>query len=322
MSIHWTSPNQEPQSLRHEALLYESPDQLERAARAFIAAGANAGEPVLAVLPPHTIEELLSALGDLTCDVRFEDMEVVGRNPNCLLELYQEWIEAHDGRVRVLAEGIWPNRSYAEAVECLRHEALVNHELSSCQASILCLHDAANLAPEVLAGAELTHPSLVDGDGVRRASSRYGKPDEVYAGRHWPQEPAMPPVSELAFEGDLHALRESVAADPIVSRLSPERRADLVFAVSEAAATTVKYGDGECTARIWHDGTSVVTEVSSSSVLENAAVGRRRPPPDSLRGRGLWLINQLCDLVELRSGRNGTSMRIHVRDRLAFTQAG
>lgn len=322
MSIDWTSPNQEPRCLWHEARLYENPQQLERAVGDFIAGGAQAGEPVLAVLPPHTIERVLGGLGELACHVRFEDMEVVGANPNCLLELYQEWIEAHDSRVRVLEEGIWPDRSYPEIVECLRHQALLNDELGSCPASILCLYDAARLAPEVLAGAELTHPSLMNADGVRRSSSRYGVPLEVYAGTHWPQEAAKPPVSKLAFDGDLHALRQSVAADPIVAKLSAERRADLVFAVNEAATKTVEYGDGECTARIWHDGNGVVTEVSSSAVLERTALGRRRPAPESLRGRGLWLVNQLCDLVELRIGRHGTSMRIHVRDRFGLSEAG
>jgi hypothetical protein len=322
VSIDWTSPEQEPRPLWHEARLYENPQQLERAIGDFIAGGAEAGEPVLAVLPPHTIERVLGGLGELARCVRFEDMEVVGGNPSCLLELYQEWIEAHHCRVRVLEEGIWPDRSYAEMVECLRHQALLNNELGSCPASILCLYDAAHLAPEVLAGAELTHPSLINADGVRRSSSRYGGPLEVYAGTHWPQEGAKPPVSKLVFDGDLHALRRSVAADPIVATLSAERRADLVFAVNEAATKTVTYGDGECTTRIWHDGNGVVTEVSSSAVLENAALGRRRPAPESLRGRGLWLVNQLCDLVELRSGRNGTSMRIHVRDRFSLSEAG
>jgi len=41
--------------------------------------------------------------------------------------------------------------------------------------------------------------------------------------------------------------------------------------------------------------------------------GRRRPAADAAAGRGLWLINQLCDLVELRSGAAGTTLRMHIR---------
>ena len=39
--------------------------------------------------------------------------------------------------------------------------------------------------------------------------------------------------------------------------------------------------------------------------------GRERPAIDRDGGRGLWMVNQLCDLVELRSGDMGTVVRIH-----------
>jgi len=66
--------------------------------------------------------------------------------------------------------------------------------------------------------------------------------------------------------------------------------------------------------RIWHDGDEVISEVSSHSTITDVMAGRRRPAADALEGRGLWLINQLCDLVELRSGTSGTTLRMHVKD--------
>ena len=44
-----------------------------------------------------------------------------------------------------------------------------------------------------------------------------------------------------------------------------------------------------------------------------ALAGRRRPIPDAGRGHGLWVVNQLCDLVELRTGSTGTTVRLHMR---------
>ena len=32
-----------------------------------------------------------------------------------------------------------------------------------------------------------------------------------------------------------------------------------------------------------------------------------------LGGQGLWVVNQVCDLVELRSGRTGTTVRLQMR---------
>jgi hypothetical protein len=43
-------------------------------------------------------------------------------------------------------------------------------------------------------------------------------------------------------------------------------------------------------------------------------VGRRRPDHGAETGRGLWLINQVCDLVELRTGACGTTVRMHLRE--------
>lgn len=72
----------------------------------------------------------------------------------------------------------------------------------------------------------------------------------------------------------------------------------------------------ECTVhdRIWHDGDEVVTEVRSHSAVQDVMAGRRRPAADALAGRGLWRINQVCDLVELRSGASETTLRMHVKD--------
>jgi hypothetical protein len=39
----------------------------------------------------------------------------------------------------------------------------------------------------------------------------------------------------------------------------------------------------------------------------------RRPAPDASHGHGLWVVHQLCDLVELRTGASGTTIRLHMR---------
>ena len=47
--------------------------------------------------------------------------------------------------------------------------------------------------------------------------------------------------------------------------------------------------------------------------IEDPQVGRRRPRSDQLAGRGQWLVNQLCDLVQIRSGADGTAIRVRMR---------
>ena len=53
------------------------------------------------------------------------------------------------------------------------------------------------------------------------------------------------------------------------------------------------------------------------------STNRLRPDISQEGGRGLWLANQLCDLVKIRSGERGTVVRLHVPagDRTQGSQA-
>ena len=140
----------------------------------------------------------------------------------------------------------------------------------------------------------------------------YGDPVQLAAGMGWPQVDPKPPVTELAFDGDLGALRHVLAADPLLAELDPTRREDLVFAVNEAASNALRYGDGVARARLWRDAHDVVGEISTTTTIDDPLAGRRTPDPAADGGRGLWLINQVCDLVEVRSDGDGASVRMHV----------
>jgi anti-sigma regulatory factor (Ser/Thr protein kinase) len=307
-----TTPDRNRELLIHEALFYRGRAELEQAVGEFVRTAATAGEPVMAAVARENLSWLPEALGADGDDVFFEDMGEVGRNPACLIPMIQEWLDDHDGRGYVISEPMWPGRSYAETAECLRHEALVNYALAEAEATVLCPFDAEHLDADVLEGAELTHPRVRDGGGSRR-SACFADPFGIAVDERWPLSEPAEPVSEHIFAGDLRSLRRAVVEDPCLGALSRERRDDVVFAVHEAATNTMRHGDGRGLARIWHDGRSVIAEVSSGSAVTDVLAGRRRPTPDALSGRGLWLINQLCDLVQLRSGETGTTLRMHVR---------
>lgn len=53
-------------------------------------------------------------------------------------------------------------------------------------------------------------------------------------------------------------------------------------------------------------------EVSDRGQVDSALVDRLRPDPDPQDSRGLWIVNHLCDLVQLRSGASGTTVRLHM----------
>ena len=297
----------------HEALMYRDVAEFDGAMHAFLQEAATAGEPVLVALPGPHLKHAQQALGEAMADARCEDLQEVGRNPSCLLEMIEQWVASHDGRARVVSEVVWPGRSHAESVEALRHEALVNHALAGSEATVMSPFDAAQLDADILAAVEMTHPTVVE-DGRRRAGTAYTDPLSTTFGELWPLDEPVGPVSEHPLTGSLLELRRAIASDPALASLSAARRSDLVLAINEATSNAVRHGNATCMTRIWHDGDEVVTEVCTPSAIADVMVGRRRPAADALEGRGLWLINQVCDLVELRSGTSGMTLRMHVRD--------
>jgi anti-sigma regulatory factor (Ser/Thr protein kinase) len=94
--------------------------------------------------------------------------------------------------------------------------------------------------------------------------------------------------------------------------LSPARTTDLVLAASELAANSVRHGGGHGTARFWREPGALVVEVADGGRVEQPLVGRVEPAPIQEGGRGLWMANQLCDLVRIRSAEAGTAVRLHM----------
>lgn len=86
---------------------------------------------------------------------------------------------------------------------------------------------------------------------------------------------------------------------------------EFVAAVHEVAANSVRYGGGEGVIRAWHDGEFVICEVSDRGYLDQPLAGRESPALDAEGGRGLWLANEFCDLVQIRSSDAGTIVRLH-----------
>jgi anti-sigma regulatory factor (Ser/Thr protein kinase) len=87
---------------------------------------------------------------------------------------------------------------------------------------------------------------------------------------------------------------------------------DLVLCVDEMVSNSLLHGGGSGVLRMWREPTEVLCEISDAGSITDPLVGRENPAVDRLGGRGLWLANQLCDLVQVRSGGSGTVVRLHV----------
>jgi anti-sigma regulatory factor (Ser/Thr protein kinase) len=85
-----------------------------------------------------------------------------------------------------------------------------------------------------------------------------------------------------------------------------------VIAVHEAAANTVVHAGGAGILRIWRDGLSLVCEIGDDGRIRDPLAGRHPDSPHDDSGHGLRIAHELCDLVQLRSGPWGTTVRLHM----------
>ena len=94
--------------------------------------------------------------------------------------------------------------------------------------------------------------------------------------------------------------------------LPGERMDALVLAVNEIATNSIRHGGGTGVIRSWDEGSFLLFQVEDSGRIDAPLAGRRQPVLDQPGGRGLWLANQLCDLVQVRTFELGNVVRIHM----------
>ena len=305
---------QTTQTFRHEALLYDGEVGFLTGTLPFIRGGVAAGEPVLVVVSAAKIGLLRSALGGDADRVAFADMADVGANPARIIPAWHDFVAAIDGGSgRGIGEPIWAERTPDELVECQRHEALLNLAFAGVPAwTLLCPYDTGALAPDVLEEAGRSHPFVSVGGGAWRSAADRGL-DQVAEPFATPLPDPPGPPAELGFgSGSLAGLRDLVSRHAAAAGLGPSRAADLVLAVDELATNSLRHGGGRGTLRIWRDGGALVCEVRDAGRIDNPMAGRERPPTERDGGRGLWMVNQLCDLVQLRSFPDGATVRVHM----------
>jgi anti-sigma regulatory factor (Ser/Thr protein kinase) len=300
----------------HEALLYSGSQGFLQGTMPFVRRAVAAAEPTLIVVDVPKIDLLRRELGDDRADVEFADMAQLGRNPACIIAAWQDFVDRHADNGRRLwgvGEPVSATRAGDEVVECQGHEALVNIAFDEGPPwSLLCPYDISALAPPVVDAVDRTHPWLSRG-GRTWSSARYGG---AALAAELLQEPLPPPtcdVRQLSFDRwSLRAVRELVHAHaaPV---LDGARTADLVLAVSEIAANSVLHAGGRGVVRVWHEREGIVCEVSDTGRIDEPLAGRIRPAPAQPDGRGLWIVNQLCDLVQVRSYGAGSTVRVHMR---------
>jgi anti-sigma regulatory factor (Ser/Thr protein kinase) len=114
------------------------------------------------------------------------------------------------------------------------------------------------------------------------------------------------------YTTDLAAIRAVVHRYARQAGLTEARAIDLTLAVSEVAANTVKHAKSPGSLKIWYDAKEIVCQIHDEGTITDPLAGRRQPSLDALGGHGLWIVNQVCDQVEMQSDETGTTIRLHM----------
>jgi anti-sigma regulatory factor (Ser/Thr protein kinase) len=294
--------------IRHVAWLYRTPDEYLAGIRDFAAAGEAVGEPVLIAVPAGRLSPGWDP-GE-KAGARSLDTADLGRNPARLMPLVRAFAAEHEGRdVRVLCELAWAGRSAPELGEIARFEMMANLAFAAMPVTMLCPYDVTGLPGAAITAACGSHPWLRQ-NGSERDNGDYRAAANGHAR---PQPLHVPPgVSVLSYQHDLRPVRALVASEAARAGLSGSRRTDLVIAASEVAANTLKHTNRSGLVRIWVTADEILCQFDDSGHISDPLAGYGRPAHDEPGGQGLWLVNQVCDLAEMRTSTFGTTIRLHM----------
>ncbi|MEU8343553.1 Histidine kinase-like ATPase domain-containing protein [Actinomadura meyerae] len=321
----------------HRVLPYDGVDDYLGGAVPFLRDGIAAGDRVLAVCGTAREMLLRDALGGAAEAVLFTDAAAWYAHPSrtladCLGDAAES---ARRGRrLRLLGEPAWATRSPLEVVEWERAEALVNIALRGTGASVLCPY-STTLPAAVVAAGRKTHPETVRGTSARR-NPGFVDPWTFCARCDADPLPPPPPGADtlpLDDRPDLFWLRAWITDCARQTPLPEEGLQRLLVAATEVVTNALRHGAPPVVLRIWADsggedsgGTGSGGVHSSggdaSLVCEVADAGRWAPgtgygllpprPQGALADErfGLWAVRLLCSTVQIRTGENGTTVRL------------
>jgi anti-sigma regulatory factor (Ser/Thr protein kinase) len=273
-----------------------------------------ADQAVLVAVPGPNLAVLAEALGRLTANVVMADMTEVGRNPGQILgEVLSRFVDKHrDQPVRVIGEPIWPSRTEAEYPACVQHKALINRAFTGRDVTVICPYDVSLLDPEVVADARRTHPVLWQNGILDHDNSAYA-PEAMLARYNRPLLSDPTAVRYTARKlGDLAGARAFAGAYAQWFGLSPDQTADVQLIASELTTASLTHVGGTCRLALWRRDGHVVCEARDDGCLDDPLAGRRPYESDSDRGRGLYVVNAVADLVRTHTTADETTIQAYL----------
>jgi hypothetical protein len=266
---------------------------------------------VVAVIEPR-LTALREALGTAAAKVSFIDMAILGRNPARIIPAWCDFVQSSSGPLRGVGEPIWAGRRRSEIEESQFHEALLNLAITpDTPLWLLCPYDADALPDDVVEEAHRSHPAFLDAD-VYRGSTVYG--GAYHVGAMFGRELSVPvgPVRNLVVSGnDGPQVADWVRRWAEGSGLSVAKARRLASAMRDITQDTVHRPGRSEVLQLWQEGSALICQIHDAAHVQDPLIGRRPDGQENARGMVLRRANDLCDLVQVRSGAAGTTVRVH-----------
>jgi anti-sigma regulatory factor (Ser/Thr protein kinase) len=301
--------------LEHPALLYRSQNEFLKTMVPYVEDGLEADEFVFIAARADNLEALRTEVGP-GADVTWVDTDewhpYTGTRLRAFHDLVTGRSKSGEKRLRLAGEPLWPSGPPELILEWQRYESVLNHVLAPIPATLICLYDASTLDASILDSARRNHPDVYEA-GVEAKSTSFRQPAESL--RDWAHHIASPPPSASIMLGtlDVPTGRRFVREHALAAGVDLVRAGDLAVAVSELLSNAFIHAGGPTALWTWIDGDRLVCQVDDIGPgLADPFVGYR-PPTDAIDGRGLWIVRQLVDLLQLAPSNAGTRARIHLR---------
>jgi anti-sigma regulatory factor (Ser/Thr protein kinase) len=304
----------------HDALFFDSTDQLVEVAVPFLLQGLAAGEAAVVATGPATSSLLRDAVdGDPRVHIIEPGDAYRTRTPSAITTFRRlAEMRSAEGtkRVRVIGEVDY-GTTERDWLEWQRYESVINVALADWPLWGLCVFDTQRLAGPVLESARYTHTSVVTAAG-RRPNPDFVAPEEYLRALPVPAEPLERSTPRLWAPDvdDFIGLRHAVAAELATVRAPRDLVEDFLLAVDEMMSNAVRHGEPPVSLGLWIGGDRVVCTIADQGPGWDdpyAGYGPAHGDDLSRGGMGLWLARQLCDHVDISSAGGGAQVRLTVR---------
>jgi anti-sigma regulatory factor (Ser/Thr protein kinase) len=303
--------------LIHDALLYDTADELATVAASFLLNGLAADDAAVVAAGPRTAALVTDAV-DADPRVRMLSPSEVyrARTPTAIAafrRLAEQRAVGSTRMVRVVGEVDF-GPTEREWLEWQRYEAVINHALADFPLWGLCLFDTQSLPERVLESAIRTHPHLVTA-GARGSNPLFGDPARYLRSLPVPREPLedTPPRLVAEHASDCIGLRHPVAAALAAVDAPSDLREDFLLAIGEVTSNACRHGQVPVTLRLWTSPDRLVCTVSDRGTGWDdpfAGYGPAHGDDLSRGGMGLWMARQLCDHLDITRHDAGVTVRL------------